>query len=118
MSTFEVTVEMPVEITFTIDTDHISDWDGRDLMHVHENSERWAAGAPIERDLALAVMAAQIVDRGRLAGTDGWADFNDDATSNGWPHFQVDDAYVSVRETTDPRRTDAATTNGAHDEQD
>lgn len=98
MSLHEISVTMEVEVTFTIDDEKASDWDGRSLMTVHENPERWAAEAPIERDLALSYMASQIIDRGRLGGTDGWADFPDDATSFSWPRFYADEATVNVRE--------------------
>src|SRR5689334_7921826 len=96
MSKYEVTVQMPVEITFTIDDTKLSDWDGRSLMQIHENGERWATGDPIPRETALAYMAAQIIDQGRLGGTDGFADFADDATSFAWPHFFTEDADVTV----------------------
>lgn len=96
MSEYEVTVDMPVEITFTIDDTKLSDWDGRSLMQIHENPERWAAGTPIPLETALAYMAAQIIDRGRLGGTDGFADFPEDATSFAWPHFLTDDADVTI----------------------
>lgn len=96
----EITVEMPVSITFDIDDEKLSDWDGRSLMEVHENGERWATGQPILLDLALAYMASQIIDRGRLGDTDGWADFPADATSFAWPHFGVDDAEVTIRQAT------------------
>ena len=98
MTMHEVTVEMPVQITFTIDDEKVSDWDGRSLMQVHENAERWAIGGPIPLNEALAYMASQIIDRGRLGGTDGWADFPYEATSFAWPHFATDCADVSVRE--------------------
>lgn len=98
MSKYEVTVQMPVEITFTIDDSKTSDWDGLPLMRIHENGERWATGAPITQEAALAYMAAQIIDRGRLGGTDGFADFAEDATSFAWPNFITDDADVTVQE--------------------
>ena len=103
MTEYQITVEMPVEVTFTINTDRVSDWDGRDLMHIHENGERWATGQPIPLDTALAYMATQIIDRGRLGGTDGFADFAEDATSFAWPQFDTASADVSVRTSHHPR---------------
>lgn len=98
MTKHNVTVTMPVEISFTIDDRVKSDWDGRDLLHIHENGERWATGKPITRDMATAVIAAQIIDRGRLGNTDGFADFPESVTTNSWPHFIVDQADVTVTE--------------------
>jgi hypothetical protein len=46
--------------------------------------------------LALAYMASQLIDRERLGGTDGWADFPQDATTVGWPRYDADSAYVTV----------------------
>lgn len=40
----------------------------------------------------------EVTDRGRLGGTDGWADFPDDATEQRWPTFLTDDADITVRE--------------------
>lgn len=96
MSKYEITVQMPVEITFTIDDTKVSDWDGRSLMQIHEDAERWSEGAPIPQREALAYMAAQIIDRGRLGGTDGFADFPEDATSFAWPHFLTGEADVTT----------------------
>lgn len=99
MTKHNVTVTMPVEVTFVIDDTKVSDWDGLDLMHVHENGERWIGNEPIPQEDALASMAAQIIDRGgRLGGTDGYADFSDDAAECRWPQYMYRDADVIMEE--------------------
>jgi hypothetical protein len=71
-----------------IDDEAVSDWDGRTLLHVHENPERFVEGTGL-RD-ALAAMAVSV---GLWGSRDGWADFDNEAI---WASMSTDAPEIGL----------------------
>lgn len=68
------TAEVEITTTITVEFDDAvpSEWDGRTLLHRHENPEAWEPGTTL-RD----VIAGMAVSIGLWNSHDGWADFPD-----------------------------------------
>jgi hypothetical protein len=74
MSRRRVEVEVTTTVIMEFDDEAVSDWDGRALLHVHENPERFLPGSTLRDSLAAAAVTI-----GLWGSRDGWADFDREA---------------------------------------
>lgn len=74
MATRKVEVEAIVRIVLEFDDEVVSDWDGRTLLTIHENEDRFLPGATQEDALAGAAVTI-----GLWGSRDGYADFPNEA---------------------------------------
>lgn len=84
-------VDLSTTITIEVDDEAVSDWDGRTILTVHENRERWSRDG-VTRDDVIGMVAITVgTQGGRVGGSDGWADFPEGTvTEHGWPQWSVD----------------------------
>jgi hypothetical protein len=87
MTARKVEVEAVVRIVLEFDDEVVSDWDGRTLLQIHENEDRYLPGAT-QAD----ALAGAAVTIGLWGSRDGYADFPVDAVrariANEFPEIQ------------------------------
>lgn len=79
-------VEVSGTVTVVIDDEAVSDWDGKTILTMHENRERWSRDG-VTKDDAIGNIAIQ---NGLYNSRDGLADFPDSAYSTYSQHFEVE----------------------------